>query len=1156
MTTQVPDWCNPLVVGRNKEAARATFVPFADAATLAAALAADVLDWEKSPLVRRLDGEWRFHWSPNPDQVPADFPLPDYVDAGWDSIPVPSNWQMVGPEFHLGKLQYDKPIYTNVRYPFPIDHLPAVPADDNPTGCYRMRFVVPEAWTGQRIFLHFEGVDSACIVWVNGQEVGYSQESRVPAEFDITGYIQPGENLLAVQVMRWSDGSYLEDQDMWRLSGIYRSVWLMAMPPVHVRDFWVRPQLDADYRHATLHVQVEVRSQGVAAHGYQLTVQLLDPAGQAVFDAPLTAAVAVGAGQATTVDVSEWVAAPRLWSDETPTLYTALLSLLDARGQVVQAVGCRVGFRTVELKQGQIHLNGRPILLKGVNRHEHDPVTGHTVPAASMLQDILEMKRANINAVRTAHYPNNARWYELCDRYGLLLYDEANLETHGVWDALTKQPVWETAFLDRAVRMVERDKNHPSVIVWSLGNESGYGRNHDVMANWVRGRDPSRLIHYHPADDAPIVDILGPMYPSVARIIEMAQDPRETRPIVMCEYAHSMGNSTGNLKEYWDAVEAYPRLQGGFIWDWMDQGIRQFAANGQEYYAYGGDFGDFPNDGNFCGNGLLGSDRSPHPALWEYKKALEPVRIRPVEGGAAGVIRVENRYHTLDLRSIDLVWEVTAVGPLDVRRGDAPVQTLAAGRVATLTTPPGASEIVTLPLPALDVAAGTEVWLNVRVLHAAATPWAGAGHEAGHEIAWAQIALAATAAQPTVPTGAGVTVVETGAAVTVNDRDLAVTLDKESGRLVALRQGTRDLISAGPRLQVWRAPTDNDANTWGDQRAAIRWREAGLDRLDDQIDGASLEAVGQGVRLEVRGAAAAAVDVDAVLAVRWGEILERLGALLGQFVPEEQLRQLCGSFGQAYDDLSGATQMDRVGSWLAALNGQGQISHLLTVLDQMVAGGAVRTPMDAREAMAPFLGKSDGEIQAMLRPAGETRFDYRVGYTLQGDGGVGVDLTVVCGGGQPVFLPRLGLTLRLPQQYNAVTWYGRGPHDNYSDRKESAAIGVYGCSVAELYTPYLKPQEQGNRMDARWLRLTDEQGAGLLVVADGALEFSAHYFTAEEMTAATHTYDLIRRDEIILNLDIHQGGLGNGSCGPGVLPTHMLFPGEMHYRFTLYPIAV
>jgi len=653
-TTTTPDWENPRVTGINKEPAHATLVPYADAESAARC------DRSASSFRRSLNGSWRFHVDPNPASAVQGFEQPAFDDSAWDDIPVPANWQLQG-DIARGQHRYDKPMYTNVQYPFPIDRLPGVPLDDNPTGHYRRAFTVPDEWAGRRLFLTFDGVDSAFYVWLNGQMLGFSKDSRLPAEFDITDFVQLGENLVALRIFRWSDGSYVEDQDFWRLSGIFRDVTLWSAPTLHIRDFAVVTELDDDYTNATLHLRAHVRNYtGVVAAG-QVEAQLLDPSGQPLFDEPLAAIVSVEKDGETTVTLSAPISNPAKWSAEHPTLYTLLLSLHDETGALVEVESCRVGFRSVEIRGGLLLVNGVRVLIKGVNRHEHDPETGHTVSEALMIEDIRLMKQHNINAVRTAHYPNHPRWYELCDEYGLYLMDEANIESHGVWDRLTKDPTWHDAFLDRVSRMVGRDKNHPSVIAWSLGNESGYGPNHVACSDWVRANDPTRPVHYHPAEDAPTIDILGPMYPSVQKIIDMAQVPGETRPIIMCEYAHAMGNSNGNLVEYWQAVDDYPRLQGGFIWDWVDQGLRRISEEGIEWWAYGGDFGDTPNDNNFCCNGLIQADRTPHPGLIEYKKVLEPVRVTPIDL-AAGRFAVQNRYHFSDLSHLSVRWDVQVEG--------------------------------------------------------------------------------------------------------------------------------------------------------------------------------------------------------------------------------------------------------------------------------------------------------------------------------------------------------------------------------------------------------------------------------------------------------------------------------------------------------------
>jgi beta-galactosidase len=1019
------DWENPQVVGRNKEPGRVPLIPYVDEASALAD------ERETSPYFRSLNGGWKFRYAPSPASAPQGFYSADFDDTDWDDIVVPGNWQLQG---------YDRPIYVNVDYPFPADP-PRVPRDENPTGSYRRAFTIPEMWNGREIFILFEGVDSAFHLWVNGEEVGYSQGSRLPAEFRITSYVHPGENTLAVQVYRWSDGSYLEDQDFWRLSGIYRDVYLWAAPPLHVRDLSVRTDLTNDYQDARLRIRAKIRNTSAEdITDHRLEAKLLDADGRPVFTELPTASVSVTAGGEVTLDLERAVAHPEKWSDEHPYLYFLLILLKDSTGDVVEVERCAVGFRVVEVKNGQIHVNGVPVLIKGVNRHEHDPDFGHTVPLESMIKDVRLMKQFNVNAVRTSHYPNDPRWYDLCDRYGIYVFDEANIESHGVWDQLAKDPAWEAAFMERAVRMVERDKNHPCVIVWSLGNESGYGPHHETIADWIRTNDPTRPIHYHPAEDAPLVDILGPMYPTVEKIVEMAQDQGETRPVVMCEYAHSMGNSTGNLKEYWEAIEEHKRLQGGFIWDWVDQGIRQATDDGEVWFAYGGDFGDEPNDGNFCINGLVWPDREPQPGLWEYKKVLEPVRVEPVDL-AAGEVRIVNRHHFSSLSGLDILWSLSA----DDR-------VLQSGRLPQLDTPAGASKVVTVPFRELELRPGTEYWLEVRFVLAQDTLWA----ENGHEVAWAQFKLPLLipdSPKLDISDMPALQVEESAARIGIQGREFELVFDRATGRITSFTHQGRELVRRGPGLNIWRAPTDNDADMSGDDNMALRWREAGLDRLQEQVDSDGIEVSRprpQVARIKVR------------------------------------------SFACAPDRAAG--------------------------------------------------------------------FDCRYVYTVYGSGDVVLDHHVRPSPALPP-LPRVGLQMLVSAEYDNFTWYGRGPHESYSDRKLGAKVGVYGGSVDDQYVPYITPQENGNKTDVRWATLTDNDGLGLLVVGHTAgddrplLNVSVHHYTAQDLTEATHTYQLQRREDITLNLDRAQSGLGNGSCGPGVLPQYLLQSSSYHYSLRLRPLS-
>ncbi|MCP4543525.1 MAG: DUF4981 domain-containing protein [Chloroflexi bacterium] len=1039
------DWDNPRTVERNKEPTHTTLVPFADEATALAG------NREVSPYFELLNSNWRFHWSRTPALAPEGFYRKDFDVSDWAKITVPGNWELQG---------YGKPIYINWGYPFPQngiprmppeiaqgEPLPPIPEDDNPTGCYLQTFAIPEDWSEREVFVLFEGVDSAFHLWVNGQKVGYSQDSRLPAEFNITPYIYPGDNSLAVRVYRYSDGSYLEDQDFWRLSGIYRDVYLFATPRVHIRDFYVRTELDDAYRDAVLKVTVGVRNYGNQdASGHIVELALFDETSRHVNRSAQV--IAVGAGSEISVDMDMVVSNPKKWSAEQPNLYTLLITLKNAAGDVLEVERCNVGFRQVQVKDGQIHVNGAPVVFKGVNRHEHDPDTGHTVTVESMIQDIRLMKQFNVNAVRTCHYPDDSRWYDLCDRYGLYLIDEANLETHATLGKLANDPAWRDAFLERAIRMVERDKNHPSIIIWSLGNESGYGPNHDSMADWIHQRDPDRPVHYEGAtewkgdykgpDDAPTIDMISVMYPSVEKTIELSQIPGETRPFIMCEYAHSMGNSTGNLREYWDVIAEHPRFQGGFIWDWVDQGLRQVMEDGVEYFAYGGDFDDDPHDGSFCINGLISPDREPHPGLWEHKKIAEPLQVEPIDL-AAGEFRIINKYTFSDLSGLDISWTLSAGG-----------EAFQSGKLGRMNTPAGESERVTIPFHEPELQPGTEYWLTVSFVLAGDNLWA----ERGHEVAWTQFQMPFAAPARTKPSAnsmRSLKMKESQTEIAIQGQDLKLLFDKKTGYIASLHYVGEGLVDQGPALNIWRAPTDNDASIWGDQKMAIRWRKAGLDRLYERV-----------------------TEIN-------------------------------------------ATQ--------------------LTPQIVQVEVHAVSVPVDSSPA------QHDSVF-----------FECNYTYTIYGSGDVIVDTHVVPDGNLPP-LPRIGLQMRLPGHYKNLNWYGRGPHETYMDRKLGAKVGLYGGTVDEQYVPYVVPQENGNKTDVRWVALTNQDGVGLLVVGMPLLNVSAHHFSTQDLTQAAHTYELERRDDITLNLDYAQSGLGNESCGPGVLPQYILEPREIRFKLRLRPFS-
>jgi beta-galactosidase len=1022
------EWQDPTVSGRNRQPAHATLLPFA---TVAQAL---VGTREASPFFRSLNGSWKFHHVDKPADRPRDFFRADFDDSAWKEIDVPSNWQLRG---------YDKPIYLNTRYPWaPEDpQPPLVPPAYNPVGSYRTRFEVPAAWAGRRVLVHFAGVNSAFYLWLNGRLVGYSEDSMLPAEFDLTPFLQPGENVLAAQVFRWSDGSYLEDQDTWRLSGIYRDVFLLSTPAVHLADVAVRTELDEAYRDATLLVRPRLSAPpGVKAAGFSVEAQLFDPDGRPV----LERALARGAAEILDEkypqrDTNAFgllrapVVSPRKWTAETPDLYTLVVSLKDAAGALIETTSTRVGFRELEVRGGRLLLNGRPIRFYGVDRHEHDPDHGQALPYERMVQDAELMKRNNVNAVRTSHYPNDPRWYDLCDRYGIYVLDEANLETHGVTGRLTNDPQWLAAFVERASRMVERDKNHPSVVMWSLGNESGSGPNHAAMAGWIRQADPTRPIHYEGAASKPRdpawVDVVSRMYTPIPELVAMAKDPAEDRPVVLCEYAYARGNAVGNLKEYWDAIEGNDRLLGGFIWDWVDKGLRRKDASGREFWAYGGDFGDVPNDGTMVCNGIVLPDRKPEPELYEVQKVYQRIDTTAVDA-AAGRLRVRNDYDFRPLDFVEVQWSVEEDGRL-VDQGRLPAPPLAAKQEGELR----------LPLRPRTPTPGSEAFLDVRYALTADTAWA----KRGHVVAWEQLALPpGPQAKPiAVASMPPVAVADSPGGVTVSGGGFSVVVGRASGALESFRHGSRELV-AGPLVpNFWRVPLDND-----------------------------------------------------------------IGFLLLNDMPK------------------------RCAAWKAAGPGR----RVTAVRVERLSPQAVRIVAEA------------------TLPVGDSRYVTR--YTVYGSGDVVVEGSLTPGAPGLPELPRFGMQMAVPAALSTMTWLGRGPHENYQDRATGAAVGRYSGRLEDLIHDYVRPQENGNRTDVRWLALTDASGAGLLASGLPLLSVSAWPYTMEDLERATHTNELPRRDTITLNLDWRQTGVG-GDDGWGARPhaEYTLDARPYEYRFRLRPYA-
>ena len=817
------DWENPLVTEVNKLPARVTSISYPNETMALAG------DRKESPRYKSLNGQWKFSFAPNIAQSVRDFYKPGYDVSGWDEIPVPANWELHG---------YGMAIYTNSIYPFVPVNPPFVPEEDSPVGSYRTTFTIPVDWKDQQVTLHFGGVSSAFYLWVNGEKVGYSQGSRLPAEFDITHYLKAGENVLAVKVFRWSDGSYLEDQDHWRLSGIHRDVYLEATPKAYIYDFHVRTDLDADYKDAILGIRPEIRNlTDTELEGWKVEAKLFDANRQLVPVVPMSidanAVVHEVYPYRTNVKfglLETKVKDPLKWSAEFPNLYTLVLYLIDSQGKLVEARSTRVGFREIETRDGELFVNGKPVLLYGVNRHDHSQHAGKVVSEEIMRKDALLMKQFNFNAVRTSHYPNNPAWYEMCDEYGIYVMDEANLETHGLGGKLSNDPAWHHAFLNRVIRMVERDKNHPSIISWSLGNESGTGPNHAAMAGWVKDFDPTRLLHYEGAQtsgntsyrlrgnikrtihpDLPFVDIQSRMYATTEFMVQLSNLPGDNRPVIWCEYAHAMGNSLGNFGAFWKAIKENKRLIGAFIWDWTDGAVVKKDEQGKEFWAYGGDFDEPIHSGNFNNNGVLSPDQAPKPAIWEAKKVQQPIDIKAIDL-QAGTFEIVNRHHFSDLDRYNVSWKVEGDG-ITLERGNVEVPALQPLEKGTIH--------INYKKPKLQP--GVKYYMTISFVLNRDLNWA----KAGHETAWEQFALPFFKGANEVEWKAiaAIKLEETPGKVMVDTKSTKVIFDKQTGKLSSLLLSGQEVLRGPLKPNFWRPPTDNDYGSRMPERQGY-WKTA------------------------------------------------------------------------------------------------------------------------------------------------------------------------------------------------------------------------------------------------------------------------------------------------------------------------------------------
>lgn len=1015
------DWENLSVIQRNREQSHAFYIPF-DNQQQAAGWNVD-----QSSRYRLLNGEWKFKWVPKPADRPMDFWKTDFNVSGWDNIQVPSNWEMKG---------YGIPMYVNTGFGFRAQW-PNVDPNDDPVGSYRRDFEIPAAWEGDRIILHFGGVCSAFYVWVNGEQVGYSQDSKVPAEFDITRYVHPGKNTVAVQVFRWSDGSYVEDQDFWRLSGIQRDVFVYARPQSFVRDFQVCTQLDQDYKDATFRMEMELVNNKKAGN-YEAAVILKDKAGKVLFTEIVKPDFSKDKQQ---VAFEKSIANPLKWSAENPHLYDLIIETraLDGKKKGVREVlSHKIGFRSSEIKNGELLVNGKPVLLKGVNRHEHHATEGHVVDYASMIQDIKLMKQHNVNSVRTCHYPNDPMWYRLCDEYGLYIVDEANIESHGIgYDvdkALANRPEWTHVFLDRTERMFNRDKNHACVIIWSLGNESGAGINFMATNKWLKEHDLSkRPIHSEDAGKDSYTDIYCPMYKQIDNLINHVLS-RPSIPLILCEYAHSMGNSTGGLKEYWDVIRKYPYLQGGHIWDWVDQGIVKKDANGVAFWAYGGDYGgpDVMSDNNFCINGLVRADRSLNPSIQEVKKVYQDVDFKLLDYHR-GLLSVYNEFFFKSLDFAGLKWEVLKNGKV-----------IGEGNIPVLNVAPHETKVVHLEnLPELD-SPKAEYLLNVYAV--ANQPYSVI--EKGHVIASEQFVQYSEPYHLAAFAGNGKPVVkETDGNVTISGGKATYVFNKRDGKLESYQIDGKELLVSGFSANFWRAATDNDMGGGYVLQKAIGWKNAGDKANLTGFDVKSLE------------------------------------------------------------------------------NGVTEVSTSYEISDMKTT--------------------------------------YTLVYRLNNDGAIDVDYSVDARECAAPIIPRIGLTWQLKPGFDKVKWYGRGPDENYIDRCDGSPVGLYETATEAWYVPYARPQENGNRMDIRWMNVMNGD-LGLLVKSDASFGSSLYCFSNPVLDEPNtrknqrHTNDVKKENLVTWNIDLLQMGLGGDTTwGLRAIPhpQYLLFPGMYHFNFRVTPVG-
>jgi len=977
-------------------------------------------NWESSENNLNLNGVWKFKWFEKPADVPSDVASPNFRDAGWDNFKVPASWEVNS---------YGFPIYVNIGYEFQNffkSNPPLVPIDFDPTGVYRREIEVSKDWIGKNIVLHIGAAKSNLMVYVNGKYIGYGEDGKLPSEFDLSSALVAGKNLIVLQVMRWCDGTYLEGQDYWRMSGITRDCYLVKREKTHVQDFSIQTVLDENYKNASLDLKVQLSN----ASDAKVMASLMD--GNQV-----VAKTELAFGNESEKTISIPVNAPKLWSAEAPNLYQLLLTLTDNSGKVIEVIPQQVGFREVKIADGLLLVNGKPVLIKGANRHETDPVTGQTISKESMLKDIQLMKQFNINAVRTCHYPNDEYWYQLCDQYGIYVVDEANNESHGIgYDitaTLANRPSWKEAHMMRVQRMYQRDKNHASIISWSLGNEAGNGYNFYECYLWLKKMDSSRPVQYERAVVGSFktefnTDVVNPMYPTLSSMLEYARkNPHPNKPFIMCEYAHAMGNSLGNFKDYWDIIRGNPKIfQGGFIWDFVDQGLLKITEKGDSIFAYGGDYGkDLPSDNNFMCNGIFHPNRNPNPHAWEMKKVYQNIHTTLVN---ATTIAVYNENYFNDLSDFGLEWNVTVNGFVKQ-----------SGKIDKLEVKPHAKAEIVLPL---KVQPEGEAFLNVVYKQKSAKLLIPAGAVMASE----QLPLSGSyKSNASIQPAGKIKLTESATAWTVSSSVLNLEFSKQTGLITKYEVNKRSYIDAemSARPAFWRAPNDNDMG-------------AGLQK-----------------KLKVWKTAQSVLKLDQI----------------------------------------------------SASESDGMVKIQTTFTLPAVSGKLT------------------------------------LNYTVQGKGELLVDQKIILDSSKDVpMMPRFGLNWILPEGFEAIEYYGRGPGENYQDRNYGSNVGLYSQTVKSQFYPYVRPQENGNRTDIRWFKIFGSKGDGLLIESNSLLSMSAlHYFDEDlddgDEKDQRHSRELIPRKETQLHIDFKQMGVGGiNSWGTWPLEKYQLNEKNYSYSFKITPI--